>query len=57
VGILSPDREEAVATVKVGIGPNGLAYSAEHRLLLAGSAAPGRPGYVRSAHRLLIVRR
>jgi DNA-binding beta-propeller fold protein YncE len=45
VGIFSPDREEAVAKVKVGIGPNGLAYSAEHRLLLAANVGdPARPG-------------
>src|SRR5262249_60089095 len=33
------------AKVKVGIGPNGLAYSAEHRLLLAANVGdPSRPG-------------
>lgn len=35
VGIFSPTREETVAKVKVGDGPNGLAYAADHRLLLA----------------------
>src|SRR5215813_9371650 len=45
VGIFSSEREEAVAKVKVGIGPNGLAYSAEHRLLLAANVGdPSRPG-------------
>src|SRR5262249_6903413 len=45
VGIFSPAREDAVAKVKVGIGPNGLAYSAEHRLLLAANVGdPARPG-------------
>ena len=45
VGIFSPAREDAVTKVKVGIGPNGLAYSAEHRLLLAANVGdPARPG-------------
>jgi DNA-binding beta-propeller fold protein YncE len=45
VGIFSPDREESVSKVKVGIGPNGLAYSPEHRLLLAANVGdPSRPG-------------
>src|SRR5262249_12146335 len=45
VGIFLPEREEAITKVKVGIGPNGLAYSAEHRLLLAANAgAPPGPG-------------
>ena len=45
VGIFSSEREEAVAKVKVGIGPNGLAYSAEHRLLLAANVGdPSQPG-------------
>src|SRR5262245_11962061 len=35
VGIFSPGREGELVKVKVGIGPNGLAYSADHRLLLA----------------------
>src|SRR5215510_97484 len=45
VGIFSPDREGTLAKVKVGIGPNGLAYSADHRLLLAANVGdPSRPG-------------
>jgi DNA-binding beta-propeller fold protein YncE len=45
VGIFSPDREEALAKVKVGIGPNGLAYSADRRLLLAANVGdPVRGG-------------
>jgi DNA-binding beta-propeller fold protein YncE len=45
VGIFSPSREETVAKVKVGIGPNGLAYDAGHRLLLAANVGdPARPG-------------
>ena len=45
VGIFSPDRELAVAKVKVGIGPNGLAYDAEHGLLLVANVGdPARPG-------------
>ena len=35
VGIFSPSGQEAVAKVKVGVGPNGLAYGADQRLLLA----------------------
>ena len=35
VGIFSVSREAVVARVKVGIGPNGLAYGADRRLLLA----------------------
>jgi len=45
VGIFSPGREGTLAKVKVGIGPNGLAYSADHRLLLAANVGdPARPG-------------
>jgi DNA-binding beta-propeller fold protein YncE len=45
VGIFSPSREETVATVKVGVGPNGLAYDANHRLLLAANVGdPSRRG-------------
>ena len=45
VGIFSPGREGELAKVKVGIGPNGLAYSADHRLLLAANVGdPSRPG-------------
>ncbi len=35
VGIFAPDREEALIKVKVGLGPNGLAYDAGRHLLLA----------------------
>jgi DNA-binding beta-propeller fold protein YncE len=35
VGIFSPSREAEVDRVKVGIGPNGLAYAADRQLLLA----------------------
>jgi len=45
VGIFSPSREETVAKVKVGVGPNGLAYGAEQRLLLAANVGdPSRRG-------------
>jgi len=45
VGILSPSREATVAKVKVGVGPNGLAYDAGHRLLLAANVGdPSRAG-------------
>jgi hypothetical protein len=45
VGIFSPSREVAVARVKVGVGPNGLAYDADRRLLLAANVGdPSRPG-------------
>lgn len=45
VGIFSPDREDAVTKVKVGIGPNGLAYDAGRGLLLAANVGdPARPG-------------
>ena len=45
VGIFSPSREEAVAKVKVGVGPNGLAYDADRRLLLAANVGdPARSG-------------
>jgi len=45
VGIFSPSREETVARVKVGVGPNGLAYDARHRLLLAANVGdPARRG-------------
>jgi DNA-binding beta-propeller fold protein YncE len=45
VGIFSPSREEAVTKVKVGVGPNGLAYSGDRRLLLAANVGdPSRPG-------------
>ncbi len=35
VGIFSPSREQTGTRVKVGAGPNGLAYDADRRLLLA----------------------
>src|SRR4030095_6088337 len=45
VGIFSPDHEEALTKVKVGVGPNGLAYDAGRRLLLAANVGdPARPG-------------
>jgi len=45
VGIFSPSRGETVAKVKVGVGPNGLAYGADHRLLLAANVGdPSRRG-------------
>ena len=45
VGIFSPSREETVAKVKVGVGPNGLAYGATQRLLLAANVGdPSRRG-------------
>jgi DNA-binding beta-propeller fold protein YncE len=45
VGIFSPAREEAVARVKVGVRPNGLAYDPARRLLLAANVGnPSRPG-------------
>src|SRR5881296_1533961 len=45
VGIFSPSREATVAKVKVGVGPNGLAYDAGHRLLLAANVGdPSRGG-------------
>jgi DNA-binding beta-propeller fold protein YncE len=45
VGIFSPSREETVAKVKVGVGPNGLAYGAAQRLLLAANVGdPSRRG-------------
>jgi len=45
VGMFSPDRDHAVAKVKVGIGPNGLAYDPEHGVLLAANVGdPARPG-------------
>jgi len=45
VGIFSPACEEAVARVKVGIEPNGLAYDADRGLLLAANVGdPSRPG-------------
>jgi len=45
VGIFSPSREENPAKVGVGIGPNGLAYAADQRLLLAANVGdPARRG-------------
>ena len=44
VGIFSPSREKDPAKVGVGIGPNGLAYAAGQRLLLAANVGdPARP--------------
>ena len=45
VGVFSPAREADPARVKVGIGPNGLAYAAGQRLLLAANVGdPARRG-------------
>src|SRR2546426_1116680 len=45
VGIFSPSGQEAVAKVNVGVGPNGLAYGADQRLLLAANVGdPSRRG-------------
>ena len=45
VGIFSPSQEEALIKVKVGLRPNGLAYDASRRLLLAANVGdPARPG-------------
>lgn len=45
VGIFSPGQPEALAKVKVGLRPNGLAYDADRRLLLAANVGdPARPG-------------
>jgi len=46
VGIFSPSQEEALIKVKVGLRPNGLAYDARRRLLLAANVGePARPGF------------
>jgi DNA-binding beta-propeller fold protein YncE len=45
VGIFSPDQEQALVKVKVGLKPNGLAYDAGRRLLMAANVGdPARPG-------------
>lgn len=45
VGIFSSSREETVTKVKVGVGPNGLAYAANRRVLLAANVGDAsRPG-------------
>ena len=45
VGIFSPDQEDTLIKVKVGLRPNGLAYDAGHRLLLAANVGdPARSG-------------
>ena len=45
VGIFLPDQEEGLVKVKVGLRPNGLAYDAGRRLLLAANVGdPARPG-------------
>jgi DNA-binding beta-propeller fold protein YncE len=45
VGIFSPDQEQALVKVKVGLRPNGLAYDAGRRLLLAANVGdPATPG-------------
>ena len=46
VGIFPPDQEEALVKVKVGLRPNGLAYDAGRRLLLAANVGdPTRPRF------------
>ena len=46
VGIFPPDREEALVKVQVGLRPNGLAYDAGRRLLLAANVGdPTRPRF------------
>jgi DNA-binding beta-propeller fold protein YncE len=55
VGIFSPSRETTVASVKVGIGPNGLAYATDRRLLLAANVGDPHGGR-RSASRSLTSR-
>lgn len=45
VGIFSSSRDETVTKVKVGVGPNGLAYAANRRVLLAANVGDAsRPG-------------
>jgi DNA-binding beta-propeller fold protein YncE len=45
VGIFAAGRESAVAKVPVGVGPNGLAYAPDRRLLLAANVGdPARRG-------------
>jgi DNA-binding beta-propeller fold protein YncE len=45
VGIFPPERAAELTKVEVGLGPNGLAYDAGHRLLLAANVGdPARPG-------------
>jgi DNA-binding beta-propeller fold protein YncE len=45
IGIVSPDRDEIIAKVEVGVRPNGLAYDPARRLLLAANVGdPSRTG-------------
>ena len=45
VGMFTPASEQTLAKVQVGIGPNGLAYDPDRRLLLAANVGdPARPG-------------
>jgi DNA-binding beta-propeller fold protein YncE len=45
VGIFSPAHEDRLVKVNVGVGPNGLAYDARRRLLLAANVGdPAKPG-------------
>jgi DNA-binding beta-propeller fold protein YncE len=45
VGIFAAGQPEALVKVKVGLRPNGLAYDADRRLLLAANVGdPARPG-------------
>jgi DNA-binding beta-propeller fold protein YncE len=46
VGMFPPDQEEALVKVKVGLRPNGLAYDASRRLLLAANVGDAtRPAF------------
>jgi DNA-binding beta-propeller fold protein YncE len=45
IGIVSPERDEVLAKVAVGVGPNGLAYDPRRRVLLAANVGdPSRAG-------------
>jgi DNA-binding beta-propeller fold protein YncE len=45
IGIVSPERDEVLAKVRVGVRPNGLAYDPGRRLLLAANVGdPSMPG-------------
>lgn len=45
VAFVAPGRDEVLAKIRVGLGPNGLAYDPGRRLLLAANVGdPSRPG-------------
>src|SRR5207344_44517 len=45
IGIVSPERDEVLAKVGVGVRPNGLAYDPQRRVLLVANVGdPSRPG-------------